>query len=458
MPSQVQRVTISSILLKSAGNIVTDNVLAFHRFMHSLTTINLSTYIEKFFILHFASKLANFANAAPINTINVTLQSNHETLQISVLSQYNLRDLRFKSFLFLTLAGLQLLQLIYFIRESARNTSHELDLLVGLISLVGLQTTATYIHLFCNKGHLLKYYLENLFEFKKKYEIAACKTLSWRKMSFLELFNHLLAYMMLFTSVGFGPCWVLLFHWSSPCKPSLVGSFLLSECHQSSIFSQDLLQLIWRSITKFFVFVLNIWLWYFGVSGTAFILTVVHIISTLILRECTQLALRYIKTCTNVCNGAKVFSKLQIFSSLTNCLQQSCLLVFFCMTIFTLSLSINLLVRFVSSESVEKDYSVVVVCIILIFDAGGSILFILWGMVSVFSNSKNCLHLIKELELKCKLKSDRLWLRSFYKSCDKIKIKFGDSNFIEELTPFKCLDFAINVTAQILLVLKDKLV
>lgn len=46
------------------------------------------------------------------------------------------------------------------------------------------------------------------------------------------------------------------------------------------------------------------------------------------------------------------------------------------------------------------------------------------------------------------------WMRRFVKSCQLIKIRFGSLNFIEELTPLTCLDFANNLTIQLLLLSK----
>lgn len=51
------------------------------------------------------------------------------------------------------------------------------------------------------------------------------------------------------------------------------------------------------------------------------------------------------------------------------------------------------------------------------------------------------------------IKFDKLWMQQFGKSCDKIIVKFSNCNIIEELKPL-CLDFATNMTAQILLVFK----
>lgn len=46
------------------------------------------------------------------------------------------------------------------------------------------------------------------------------------------------------------------------------------------------------------------------------------------------------------------------------------------------------------------------------------------------------------------------WAQRFIKSCQLIKIRFGSLNFIEERTPLNCLDFANNLTVELLLLTK----
>lgn len=61
-------------------------------------------------------------------------------------------------------------------------------------------------------------------------------------------------------------------------------------------------------------------------------------------------------------------------------------------------------------------------------------------------------------QLKCKL-ADRAMhgersvheLRKFYKSCSNIKVKFGSLNYIERLTPLKCMAFSLDLTVNLLL-------
>lgn len=47
--------------------------------------------------------------------------------------------------------------------------------------------------------------------------------------------------------------------------------------------------------------------------------------------------------------------------------------------------------------------------------------------------------------------NERKWTQKFLKSCSVLKMKLGGSNFVEELTPLNCLDNALQIAVQILL-------
>lgn len=87
----------------------------------------------------------------------------------------------------------------------------------------------------------------------------------------------------------------------------------------------------------------------------------------------------------------------------------------------------------------------------LFIDSALFFLFSLGTSSAVHQESKLSLE-----KMKCELpdvtkKRQREFARRFLGSCDVIKIKFGGNNFIEELTPLKCLDHGVDIAVQILL-------
>lgn len=76
----------------------------------------------------------------------------------------------------------------------------------------------------------------------------------------------------------------------------------------------------------------------------------------------------------------------------------------------------------------------------------------LGGMVAVHRESKHLLQKTKRTHhYTGKSQMERKMYRKFWRCCAVTKIKFGGTNYVEELTPVNCLNFSINVTVQFLL-------
>jgi len=75
-------------------------------------------------------------------------------------------------------------------------------------------------------------------------------------------------------------------------------------------------------------------------------------------------------------------------------------------------------------------------------------------MVAVHKTSEKMLveanRLVGSLEMSRYMK---LWVKRFWRSCDEVKIRFGDNNFLDTLTPLRCMDTSMNLTVQVLLLL-----
>lgn len=91
---------------------------------------------------------------------------------------------------------------------------------------------------------------------------------------------------------------------------------------------------------------------------------------------------------------------------------------------------------------------------IAVFLNGVTVLaFLLGGLAQVNATSKTTLiklrkHLAKKGKVgRGKICPERIYLHSF--PC--IKVQFGDLNYLESLTPLKCVDYANSVAAQLLM-------
>lgn len=78
-------------------------------------------------------------------------------------------------------------------------------------------------------------------------------------LSGIDLFSLLYIPSMFFLASVFGPFYVLGIHWNSPCKPSLIGYFLLEECIRSKEAVELIgLTVIWNTVLKIIVYIGNI--------------------------------------------------------------------------------------------------------------------------------------------------------------------------------------------------------
>lgn len=153
--------------------------------------------------------------------IYISNSSPNNGIQVAVKSQNELVIIQQRRYLLSTATCLQHFQFFYFSRKTLKNQIREFDFIFGLFSWIGLQATASYIHIFRNKGPLIESYFGNLLEFTKIYPTGNVLTRNknWNNLKFIGLANILLTHMLLITTVGFPPCYVLSLHWHKTCKP-----------------------------------------------------------------------------------------------------------------------------------------------------------------------------------------------------------------------------------------------
>lgn len=80
----------------------------------------------------------------------------------------------------------------------------------------------------------------------------------------------------------------------------------------------------------------------------------------------------------------------------------------------------------------------------------------LGGMAGVFTESTQVMcklkrHLCSLYLQHSKKREEARWQRRFLRSCTLIKIRFGGFNYVDQLTPVNCMNFANSLTVQLLL-------
>ncbi len=247
--------------------------------------------------------------------------------------------------------------------------------------------------------------------------------------------------MILFTGAVFPSCFVIGLHWTNPCSSSLVGYFVLSECNGFA--TSKLVE--WT--IKLIIFAGNMWLWYFGINVAGFFIVSIDIIAITLFNESAHILWEKLQRTTEFYKSTVIYRELQLLNIFCNIVQQSCLGLGIAAAIFIISASVALLVR------IENNFLIKLTLGIAAIDSLVCLLLVVSGMTSVHKKSKKILKSVYILQKQRTImsKSILMWSRKFWISCDCIKIKFGEMNYLEELTPLKCFDFSLNLTVQILL-------
>lgn len=143
-----------------------------------------------------------------------------------------------------------------------------------------------------------------------------------------------------------------------------------------------------------------------------------------------------------------MYCHIQLLCSLCNEIQQQMMLVPFLFTatlINAFSLATLVHIHFSQNKIVSCVLMSAFINMTLV------ILFVFGGMASVNRKSKQFIQSLTSHHNIARNEMERLWTRKFAKACQPMKVKFGTNNFIEALTPLKCLSCAARLTIQILL-------
>lgn len=78
-------------------------------------------------------------------------------------------------------------------------------------------------------------------------------------------------------------------------------------------------------------------------------------------------------------------------------------------------------------------------------------LIVLGGMSQLHQESKKCIMKCSSCPCRKTSRNEYKWQRNFLASCTLIKANFGEINFVDYLTPLRCIDFSMNLTVSLVL-------
>lgn len=425
--------------------------------------MDLKKVFDKPYLLALTVNWLDTLKLCPIKIANPTISTQNPSKTLYILQdtqticQINMR----KRQIFVAFC-IQIVQLFY-LQKNAPTAQHHatIDSVIAVFALTGMIYSAINIHLSRNNGNLFAMYLNNLLRFEARYQQTYKRptTISTFSISsHLERFNILLALILLILPVLFPPLFILGFHWANPCKASLTGFFILSDCctTYALTFPNFLLQAFINRVAKTAIFLGNIWIWFNMLGGAMSLTILIQIVGAMMSQECVRIFYKQLKSSKNIYKATLVYRQLYILNEISNIILQYCMAIFICTLITEFSIVLSTLITLSNGNYEESNWLIIASIVIMCYGGLLCMLALLGGLVSVFKESREVLSSSKLLETRYECRKDRKWARRYWKSCSVFKMKFGDNNFLEDLTPLKCLDFSFDLTIQFWLLSANK--
>lgn len=284
-----------------------------------------------------------------------------------------------------------------------------------------------------------------------RFEYLHCdKTRIKKPLPLRDKINLVFVWCIIFSALTYPTVFVYGFHWKNPCKPSLVGYWLIEECYSDRYKSYQFKEM-WNIFTKFSVLTMNQWMWTYALHTTAFCSCVFLTLAVSTIRSFIE---RYQHICAfnrsaNNFDKLAIYRYIQLLVDLNNeILQKSVMPVLITGTTLVMGFSLATVVH---TPWTLENILVLLLTFAEYMDCFLFQIFCLGGMAGVYKASK-----VAFLNLKCQCGNisavrNRMWMRRFLKSCTVAKVKFGGNNFVEELTPLNTVGWAINISVQVLL-------
>lgn len=156
-----------------------------------------------------------------------------------------------------------------------------------------------------------------------------------------------------------------------------------------------------------------------------------------------------LRKCGRSLKVAIMYRHVQLLCNLGNEIQQKMMMVPVLVAVIVISaVSVATLAHIPFKQS---NWVVICILVTAYVDTTLITLFSLGGMVAVNTTCKIFIKNLKLYDRGSISNLEKLWGAKFVASCSPFKVKFGGSNFIEKLTPLKCLNCAARLTIQILL-------
>ncbi|CAL8108039.1 unnamed protein product [Orchesella dallaii] len=324
--------------------------------------------------------------------------------------------------------------------------------IVIAITIPGLLLLNTFVDTCTSTASEFVLCINGFLQFDALYCRARLKHLN-RIKSFMESLNLLFAKLVYISAILIPFLMLDGIYWRNPCKPSLIGYWALEQCvGQGEPSKFPSWQWILSSFLKLSVFLLNHYYWIVGFAIAPVIISGEMILCTLALSEYLDTFFFRAKyRISTVFHNAKVYRFIQLLNLFLNRILQRVLISFIAEAILLTALSLVAMVRLD-----WKSYNMVslVLAGLLLANSLSFFNISLGGMVGVYTKSAKVLQAANRIARvgRGHSQAERKWLMKFYRSCPLLKMRIGYCNFLDGVTPLVCIDVAINLTVQLLLI------
>lgn len=240
-------------------------------------------------------------------------------------------------------------------------------------------------------------------------------------------------------------------HWTSPCKPTMIGFFLIPECSNSAeVFSG----LWWNFLVKCAVYLVNHWSWTAAMCGVLYCISVYPALCALSFGDFLQ-GFRQMSISKGEQDVYKIglfYRKIQVLGCLCNEVQQSDVL--FITIVSSLLSLVTALVSTFTIPWVPENAIVLGFFGSVAIELSFFLLTVIGTMAETYCEFEKTLNQLNGRGMlldKCIKSKESKWKQRFYISCTPVKFKFGQISFVDRLTPLIFMLFSVDQTVTLLL-------
>lgn len=308
--------------------------------MNENIQFHLSQHLDKYFLLYLSAKQAGLFNSVPIKP---EPREYSQTFKFVSKTSPEIKILRYKTFIYTVIIGILFIQCLFFQQFSSVNPPNISDTFLGFFCLMlnGLQ--ACYLQFTLLHGSTLEYFLNIILKFSRK------NTQNFMKSKYsgniVESFNLVLVPMLMFSITIFIPCFVFGLHWINPCKPSLLGYFLLDECRGIRYLYSGYFFELRKVLLKISVYIVNLWMWYFGAFCICFVTSAISLICPVIASTSIKALWYQLHRTRDIAGNYRMYREIHLLNSVYNEIQKELLGVLILGAIFCATTNLTLLIK-----------------------------------------------------------------------------------------------------------------